>query len=134
MRGREHDRSELKRQVLADLERARGELVRHSGRASVQLSPAALAQRSFQKHRIVWIAGALVAGALVVRLVIAPPRNKNERDNPSKSGTKGTLLRMITDSVLAAGRKAAVTMATRYFQNQFKQQFQASAPGEDEIA
>jgi len=127
MPGREQERSELKKRLLAELDRARLDLGVHARRASDQLSPTAIVERSVRKHRVAWIAGATVAGVLVLRLLMPSSSVKNERDKSAKSGTKGTLFRLLSDSLITMGRKAAVNYATRFFQNQFKQPFQASA-------
>lgn len=133
MPGREHSRKELKQQAIVDLERARLSLARHTEQASADLSPAAMMQRSFKKHRIAWIVGATAAGAVALRFVLSPSPSKNERDNFGKSGTKGRLFRMLSGPLLMVGRKAAFDYATQYFKNHFKQTSQASASERDSI-
>lgn len=133
MPGRQPSRSELKRQAIADLERARTSLALHGGEASADLSPAAMIERSFKKHRVVWVVGATIAGAVIVRYLLSSPPAKNERDNFGKSGTKGRLFRMLSGPLFAVGRKAAFDYATKYFKNQFQQAHQAPASGRDSL-
>lgn len=132
MPGREQERSELKKRALVDLDRARLGLAVHSKRASEELSPAAIVERSVRKHRVAWIVGASVAGLVTLRFILPSSSAKNDRDKSAKSGTKGRLFRLLSDYVISAGRNAAVSYATQYFQNQFKQPFQASDRPEDE--
>lgn len=132
MPGREHERTELKRRAMVDLDRARAGLAVHSKRAAEAWSPVTIVERSLKKHRIAWMAGAAVAGLVALRLMMPRTVAKNERDKSAKSGTKGRLFRLLSDSLIAAGRKAAVNYATRYFQNQFKQPFPSSVREDDE--
>ena len=131
MPGREQERSELKKRALVDLDRARLGFALHSERAAAELSPAAIVERSIRKHRVAWIVGASAAGLMTLRFILPSASSKNERDNSAKSGTKGRLFGLLTASLIAAGRKAAITYATKYFQNHIKQSFQASAHPED---
>ena len=133
MPGREHTRAELKKSLLVDLDRARLALARHKEEAAATLSPAAMVERSFKKHRAAWLAGATLAGAIVLRLVLTSSSSKNERDNSAKSGTKGRLFRMLSAPLIAVGRKAALNYATQYFKNNFKQPFPESASEQDPI-
>ena len=133
MPGREQTRRELKRRTLMDLERARLSLARHTEQASVELSPAAIVERSFKKHRIAWLVGATVAGAVALRFVLSASSSKNERDIFGKSGTKGGLFRMLSGPLFAVGRKAAFDFTTQYFKNQFKHPPRASSSEQDSI-
>ena len=126
MPAQQPDRSELKRQLLVDLDRARLALAVHSEETARQLSPAAMVERSFQKHRAAWIAGAAVAGALALRFIFSPRAPKLERDNFLKSGTKNRLFQLLAAPLLTVGKKAAVDFAAQYFKNRFKQPFPAS--------
>lgn len=133
MSGREHTRRDLKQRAILDLERARLSLARHTEQASVDLSPTAMVERSFRKHRMAWLAGATVAGAVVLRFVLSSSSSKNERDNFVKSGTKGRLFKMLAVPLVAMGRKAAFDFASQYFKNHFKQSHPASANERDSI-
>ena len=133
MPGREHTRRELKQRALVDLETARLSLLRHTERASAEMSPAAIIERSFKKHRVAWLVGATVAGAVALRFVLSSTSSKNERDNSVKTGTKVGLFGLLSGVLIAAGRKAAFAYATHYFKNHLKQRFQASASERDSI-
>ena len=133
MPGREHTRRELKQRALVDLERARLSLARHTEETAVALSPAAIMERSFKKHRVAWLVGATVAGAVALRFVFSSTSSKNERDIFAKSGTKGRLFRMLSGPLVAVGRKAVFDFATQYFKNHLKQSPQASASERDSL-
>lgn len=133
MPAQQPDRRELKRQLLVDLDRARLAVVVHSEETVRQLSPAAMVERSFQKHRVVWIAGAAVAGVVALRFLFSPRAPKIERDNFLKSGTKAGLFRLLAAPLLNVGKKAAVDFATQYFKNRFKQPFPTSDRESDVI-
>lgn len=133
MPGQEPDRSELKRRLLVDLDRARLALAVHSEETVRQLSPAAMVERSFQKHRVAWIAGAAVAGVLALRFIFSPRASKIERDNFLKSGTKAGLFRLLAAPLFNVGKKAALDFATQYFKNRFKQPFPPSEREPDVI-
>lgn len=133
MSGHEPSRSELKRKLLVDLDRARLALTIHSEEAARQLSPTAIVERSFKKHRVVWITSAAVAGAFVVKWLISSPAVKIERDNFLKSDRKGTLFRLLAGPLLTVGKKAAFDFATQYFKTHFKQPSQVSRDEPDAI-
>ena len=133
MSGRQHSRRELKRLAILDLERARLSLARHTEQASAELSPVAMMERSFKKHRVAWLVGTTVTAAVALRLVLSSTPPKNERDNFGKSGTKGRLFRLLSGPLLVVGRKAAFDYAAKYIKNHFKQTSQASGSGRDSI-
>ena len=133
MSGNELSRSELKRKLLIDLDRARLALSIHSEEAARQLSPASIVERSFKKHRVIWIASAAVAGAIAVKWLFSSPTVKIERDNFLKSDRKSTLFRLLAGPLLTVGKKAAFDFATQYFRNHFKQPFQTSGSEQDVI-
>ncbi len=133
MPARKESRDELKRRLVAALDDARDAVALHSTHVAAELSPSAIALRSFKKHRVIWLAGVALTSVVAVRWVSSSASRKNERDNLTKSGTKGRLFRMLAVPLVAAGRKAAFDFASQYFKNHFKQPFKASGAERDPI-
>lgn len=133
---RAQEQRDLKRQAILDIERARTALSYHTGRASVEFSPAAFLSRSFHRHRMAWIIGGAVAGLVVVRLILAPGHGKNKRDSSADSGSNRTLSRLLTGSLFAAARKAAIAYAGKFVQDYIKHRMHPSPSdhaGEDSV-
>lgn len=132
MRKSELTISESKARAVADLTRARLALVHHSARASDQLSPVSIFNRSLAKHRVAWIAGAVVLGFAAMRFTFSSRAPKNDRDKFQKSGTKAWLFSLIGGPLLAAGQKALLNYASTHLQNHFAQHSQANPPEESQ--
>jgi hypothetical protein len=132
MRAPELTIHESKARAVADLTRARLALVHYSARASDQLSPVSILSRSVAKHRVAWIAGAVILGVAAMRFTFSSRAPKNDRDNFQKSGRKAWLFRLIRGPLLAAGQKALLNYASTHLQNHFAQQSQANPPEESQ--
>jgi hypothetical protein len=109
-----------KEQALQNLETARAALGEHLYQAAAEFNPRTMVRQSMEQHRWGWIAGAAIAGLLLVRLVL-PRRRKFERDNAAASATKGGLIALILAPMLGMVRRAALTYATNYAKNQLRQ-------------
>jgi hypothetical protein len=107
--------AELKRRIIAELELARADLFKETRRAQVDWNPVTLAQRSLQKHKVLWLIGGAVTGLILVRLVF-PPKIRSDKSGGSDrkrgfSGIFGGLL-------FKAARTAAFNYATKHFKDQ----------------
>lgn len=114
MAGQQLQRLTPKQQALRDLELARHDLARESGLAADEWSPRAVLARSFDNHRLLWIAGGLVAGLAAIRLLLpsAAPRGEDGFDHdlaarrrPS-GGLTGGIVGLLAGPLIQMGRKA----------------------------
>ena len=82
--------SELKRQLLLELDSARAELTHESRLARTEWNPATLARRSLEKHKLAWVIGGVVAGLVIVRLIL-PPKFRSDKfgGSDTKRGFSG---------------------------------------------
>lgn len=110
-----------KAQIVADLDHARLALVRHSARATEQVSPTAWLKRSIEQHRIAWSTGAVVAGLLAVRTLFSFGSPKKHRDIFQKTGTKAWLFSLLQGPLVSFGQKAILNYASLYLKNHLKQ-------------
>lgn len=110
-----------KAQIVADLDQARLALVKHSIRATEQISPAAWLKRSVDRNRVAWSVGALVAGLFTVRSLFSFASPKKDRDIFRKSGTKAWLFRLLQGPLVSVGQKALLNYASNYLRNHLKQ-------------
>lgn len=112
-----------KQQALQDLDRARTLLGSHLQRASAELNPRAVVERSLRRHPWAWAAAAGLAGLLVVRSLLPARASKFERDNLGASATKGGLIALILSPLLGMARQAALKQASHLFQTYLTQNF-----------
>lgn len=117
---------EVKQRLIAQMAEARQAMALHAGRASVELAPAAIFQRSFQRHRAAWIAVAVVAGAAAIRLLLPSRAGKNRRDKNSKTATKGTISGLLSGVFSAVARKALFSYAQKQVQHFVESQLSPS--------
>lgn len=104
-----------KQQALLDLEDVRAALARHASLAVEEWSPRAVLTRSFEKHAVLWISGAAVAGLILVRVVRTPPM---AREDISSSPTRNrSLLTLLLGPLYALVRKSAAGYASQWFQS-----------------
>jgi hypothetical protein len=107
--------SDLKRQLVVELDRARLALAHQTQLAQTHLSPAALVQRSVQKHKVAWIITGVVAGAVVVRMLLPP---KFRSDKSSQSDKKRGVSGILRNIVFTVAQRAAMNFAKEHFQDQ----------------
>lgn len=110
-----------KAQIVADLDHARLALVRHSARATEQVSPTAWLKRSIEHHRIPWIIGAGFAGLVTVRALFSFGSPKKHRDIFQKTGTKAWLFSLLQGPLVSFGQRAILNYASLYLKNHLKQ-------------
>jgi hypothetical protein len=98
--------SASKRRILADLQTSRLQLSHHLHRTAQHLTPQAIVSRSIQKHRILWITGATLAGIAIVKLVFSGKTPKNMRDTTQNSAKTSGILALLASPFLGMARKA----------------------------
>lgn len=96
--------------ILRDLDHARAAIHLHMGETSREWHPKALVSRSIENYRWVWVAGAVVAGVLMVRAINPLRSRKNERDISGKVATNRTLAALVTSPLIGMAKKAAFTL------------------------
>ena len=101
-----------KEEAISQLRNARVNLSLHAQNSARALRPQTLVTQSVKHHPAWWIAGATVAGFVVIRSFM-PSRKKNERDNTAKSSTKNGLLALAMTSLVGIGQKAALAYFTK---------------------
>jgi len=116
MAGQQQERLSPKQIVLRDLELARASLAHHTALVAEEFSPRAMVARSFERNRVLWIAGAAAAGLIGIKLLL-PSRQDIERDIVSAPVKNRGLLSLLSVPLLALGRKAVMTYGTQFIQS-----------------
>jgi hypothetical protein len=124
MAGQQLQRLTPKQQALRDLELARHELARESGLAADEWSPRAVLTRSFENHRMLWIAGSLVAGLAAIRLLLPSAASRAEdgfdHEEPSRrrpsGGLTGGIVGLLAGPLIQMGRKAVTEYGMQWAQ------------------
>lgn len=116
MAGQQQERLSPKQIVLRDLELARASLAHHTVLVAEEYSPRAMVARSFERNRVLWIAGAAVAGLIGIKLLL-PSRQDIERDIVSAPVKNRGLLSLLSVPLLALGRKAVMSYGTQFIQS-----------------
>ena len=106
--------AELKRQLVAELDYVRAELVHESRLAKVEWNPAAIARRSIQKHRTAWIIGGVVTGFVALRL-LTPAKIKS--DNFARSDKKRGVGGLFSGLFMTFAGRAAMNFATTHLKD-----------------
>ena len=111
--------SDLKRQLVEELESARAGLAQETRLAQTHLSPAAIVQRNVEKHKVAWIVGGVVVGVVIVRLLL-PPKIRSDKSSQSdkKRGVSGVLRSL----AFTVAQRAAMNFAKDHFKDHFKDQ------------
>lgn len=122
-----------KQQALADLEAARAALAHHGHLVAEEWSPRAVIGRSFEKHRVWWLSGAVVAGIIAIRALRPAVSINNGRDKPVASAKNRALLSFLVGPVMALGRRRLLDQATRIFESYFHQHFSPNASSTKEV-
>lgn len=125
---RAQEQRELKRQAIVDMERARAALSHHSGRASAEFSPVAVLKRSFHRHRLAWVIGGAVAGLVVAGKILAARAGRKEEDDGGETRAHRSLSQVLTGSLFAAARKAAIAYAGKFVQDYIKHRIHPTQP------
>lgn len=112
--GRPQSTTELKRQLLLELDSARAELANESRLARTEWNPATLARRSLEKHKLAWIVGGVVTGLVVIRLIFPP---KFRSDKFGGSDTKRGFSGMMSGLFFTVARRAAMNFATTHLKD-----------------
>ncbi len=116
MAGQQQERLSPKQIVLRDLELARASLAHHTALVAEEFSPRAMVARSFERNRVLWIAGAAAAGLIGIKLLL-PSRQDIDRDIVSAPVKNRGLLSLLSVPLLALGRKAVMTYGTQFIQS-----------------
>ena len=109
--GRKRDAAEVKSRLLAELGEARIAITREAALAQVQLSPAAIARRSLDKHRWAWVAGGAIAGLLFIRILLPP---KFRSDNSGKPARKRGVTAFASGFIFDLARRALTNYASTH--------------------
>ncbi|MBB5031508.1 hypothetical protein [Prosthecobacter vanneervenii] len=107
-----------KQQVLRDLEDARASLAHHASLAAEEWSPKALLTRSVEKHRALWIGGAVIAGMALIKLVMPSASGRaGGRSENFLSGAKGSgLMALLLGPAIAFARRSVLNYGTQWFE------------------
>mgnify|MGYP001430147404 CR=1 FL=1 len=117
-----------KQQALQDLGAARSALAHHATLAAKEWSPKAMISHSIQRHRTLWMGGAVLAGLAAVRLLFFSGGGANyRRDNLGASAKKSGLWALLLTPLLAYGRKAALNYGAQIFQSYLQQKVSPNA-------
>ena len=125
MAGQHLQRLTPKQQALRDLELARHDLARETGLVAEEWSPRAVLTRSFERYRMLWIAGGVVAGLAAIKLLMPSgssrdedsfDEDENDRPVPSRSLSSG-LLGLVAGPLINMGRKAVTSYGMQFVQS-----------------
>lgn len=111
-----------KQQAIKNLDQARALITSHLELAREELNPRVIVTNSVRKHPWAWVAGAAVAGLLLVRGLMPEKGAKIERDNFGASAKKGGLIALILSPLLAMARQTAWKYGSQYLQTYLTQQ------------
>jgi len=115
------NRETLKRRAIVALDEARLELSTEFHRAQRDYSPQALVQKSFEKHRVWWIAGAAAGGLLAVSLVFNKRARAGNGQGMAGSPTvKRTLRGLLFSSLWSLARGPVMEYAKSFVQTQLE--------------
>jgi hypothetical protein len=137
MAGQHLQRLTPKQQALRDLELARHELARETGLVAEEWSPRAVLTRSFERYRMLWIAGGVVAGLATIKLLM-PSGSSRDDDNfdddeierpPPPRGLGRGLLGLMAGPLINMGRKAVTNYGMQFVQSWLQEQ--AGKTGDD---
>jgi hypothetical protein len=127
----------LKKQALLALEESRASLQFGISHAREQLNPRSLVENTVRKHGVMVLAGTLVGGFLLARVVFSGPR-KNSRDTSTKSAKKkrtiagiliGSAWGLAREPLLALATQKALPLALQYIDKfQTQKQLQTHSP------
>ncbi len=109
--GRTRDAAEVKARLLKELAQARTAISREAALAQAQLSPAVVMRRSLEKHRWAWMAGGVVGGLLLIRILLPP---KIRSDNSGETARKRGIAAVLSGLVFDLARRAATQYATTH--------------------
>lgn len=96
-------------------------LARNSVAVAEEYSPRAMVARSFERHRVAWMAGAAGAGLVLMRLLFSGGGGECDddlpRDHAVPSSRSRGLLGLLTVPLLAYGKKMAMSYGTQFVQS-----------------
>lgn len=114
---RQETAAEVKQRLVAQLRESRIVLSAEAEKARVQYTPAAIASRSLQNHKVAWIIGGAVAGLVAIRLLLP---SKNRSDISGKTATKRGFSGVFGGIVKTFAQRAALNFAKDQIQTHFK--------------
>ena len=106
--------TEVKRLLLLELDRARLDLAQESRMARQEFNPTAVLKRSLEKHKVAWIAGGVLTGVIVIRLLLP---SKFRSDKSGGSDTKRGFSGMMSGLFFTVARRAAMNFATSHLKD-----------------
>jgi len=133
MASQQQEQLNAKQQAVLDLEAARASMAQHGLLVVEEWSPRALLGRSFEKHRVWWLSGALVAGLLIIRGFRSSPPNYNGPDKVITTAKNRRLFAFILGPALALGRRKLVDHGTRLLESYFSHKFSPNASASKEV-
>jgi hypothetical protein len=123
-----------KQQAMRDLELARAELAQQSGLVADEWSPRAVMARSFERYRVAWIAGGVVAGLAVLKLVLPSSSRAVEDDyedadeRPVEPVLRSAgLISRLTLPLVMMGRKAVLNYGMQFVQSWLQKRSEQTA-------
>ena len=121
--------TELKRQLVVQLDRARAELAHESRLAKVEWNPAAMMRRSVEKPRLAWIIGGAVAGFIALRMLMPTKfKSDNFAGSDTKRGFRGLFGKLLTNFARRAAMNYASTHAKDFLQTYLESLLKRQGP------
>ncbi len=117
-----------KQEALRDLEDARASLAHHATLAAEEWSPRAVIARSIEKHRVLWIGGAVVAGLGLMKLVWPATVPANKRDNFIAGAKNRGWIALLLSTLVAFGRKSALNYGAQMVESYMRQKISPNEP------
>jgi hypothetical protein len=97
----------VKQRILQQLEASRSSLVEEAAQVREEYRPMAIASRSFNDHKGWWIAGGVVAGLVLIKLVL-PSRSKKNAVAPVKAASSSGISSLVRGVVFAVAQRAVI--------------------------
>lgn len=128
MARQQQERLTPKQQALRDLEDARASLAHHASLAAEDWSPKALLTRSVEKHRALWVGGAVVAGLAVIRLILPSGAQGDRQDNFFSGARSRGVFALLLGPLIAFARRSVLNYGSQWFETYLRQKVSPNDP------
>ncbi len=133
MASQQQEQLTSKQQVLRELEEARASLGHHVTLAVKEWNPRTMISHSMERHRLMWMGGAAVAGLVLVRFLFSSRGSNSRRDNLGVTVKNRGLQALLLTPLLAYGRKAALNYGAQMFQSYLQRKVSPNASPTDRV-
>ncbi len=128
MARQQQERLTPKQAALRDLDLARGMLARSTVLVAEEYSPRAMMSRSIERHRVAWIAGAVFAGLVAIKVLLPAGRDAVRGDHGAVPNKTRGLLGLLMVPLMSFGRKAVMNYGSQFVQAWLSGQKPVHAP------